>query len=169
MRIGGGDHAEDLFGGEPRGIDAMRRERGVGICHSVGDRFRQRVPPRYRLVPCREAPSAFVLSTEEVVGDRHGQPGRQGDSEPGAQGVVAGEAPGEVALHDNRNTASEVALDLFCRCKQCGEVETHPRFDVRALVHLAPKRLVEGRHGGDEDGLAGSGEHRRDRRLPSAS
>lgn len=168
MRIGGGDHAEDLFGGEPCGVDASHRERGVGIRHLVRDGLRQRVPSRYRLVPGCEAAPAFVVSADEVVRDGSRQPGRQSDAEPGAQGAVAGKAPGEVALYNNRNAAFEVALDLFGCREQCREVEAHPGFDVRPPVHLAPEGLVEGGHGGNEDGLTGSREHRSDRRLSSA-
>jgi hypothetical protein len=168
LRIGGCDHAEDFFGGETCCVDALHRERGVSIRDLVRDGFRHSVPSRSRLVPCCEAAPAFVVSTDEVVGDGSRQPGRQRDAEPGAQGAVAGEAPGEVALHDHRNAASEMALDLFGCCEQCGEVEAHPGFDVRPFVHLAPEGLIEGRHGGNKNGLTGSGEQWSDRRLPGA-
>lgn len=165
----GDDHAENLFGAESRGVDAMHRERGVGLHHSVRDGFDQRVPSRCRLVPRGEAASAFVFGADEVVGDGLGQPGRQSDAEPGAQSVVAGQAPGEVAFHDDRDAVFEVTLDLVGCGEQCGEVQAHPRIDVGPLVHLVSEGLVQGRHGGDEDGFAGGGEHRCDGRLAGAS
>lgn len=74
---------------------------------------------------------------------------------------MGGEAPGEVALDDDRDAGVEMVLDLFGRGEQSGKVEAHPRLDVRPLVHRVSERLVEGRDGCDEDGLSGGGEHRR--------
>ncbi len=74
---------------------------------------------------------------------------------------MGGEAPGEVALDDDRDAGVEMVLDLLGRGEQSGKVEAHPCLDVRPLVHRASERLVEGRDGGDEDGLSGGGEHRR--------
>lgn len=168
MRIGGGDHTEDLFGAAPRGVDATHRERGVGVRHPVRGGLDQYVPPRGRLVPPSEAALPFVVGADEVVGDGYRQPSRQGDTEPGAQGPVAGEASGEVALDDDRDAGVEVPLDLLGRGEQCGEVEAHPCLDVRPLVHRVSEGLVEGRDCGDEDGLTGGSQHRRQGGLAGA-
>lgn len=106
---------------------------------------------------------SFVVGAHEVVGDWHGQRARQRDTELGAQGPMAGEAPGEVALDHDREACVEVALNLLGGGEQRGEVEAHPCFDIRPLVHRMSEWLVEGRHGGDEHGLPGRGEHGRER------
>ncbi|GBQ02972.1 hypothetical protein SSP531S_44360 [Streptomyces spongiicola] len=70
---------------------------------------------------------------------------------------MGGEAPGEVALDDDRDAGVEMALDLLGRGEQSRKVEAHPRLDVRPPVHRVSEGLVEGRDGGDEDGLSGGG------------
>lgn len=105
---------------------------------------------------------SFIVGADEVVGDRCRQPTRQGDTEPGAQGSVVGEAPGEVALDNDGDAGVKVVLDLLGRDEQGGEVEAHPCLDIRPFVHCVPDGLVEGPDCGDEDGLAGSGKHRRE-------
>lgn len=72
---------------------------------------------------------------------------------------MSGEAPGEVALDDDRDARVEVMLDLLGRGEQAREVEAHPCLYVRPLVQRLPERLVGQRDGSDEDGLPGSGEH----------
>lgn len=111
----------------------------------------------------------FDVVADQVVRDGCWQPVRQGDAEPCTQGSVGGEAAGEVAFDDDRGAAIEVVLDLLGRGEQRGEVEAHPRLDVRPLVHRVSERLVEGRDGGDEDGLPGGGEHRRQGGLSGAA
>ncbi|OKH99639.1 hypothetical protein A6A06_21260 [Streptomyces sp. CB02923] len=80
-----------------------------------------------------------------------------------------GKAPGEVAFDDDRDAGVEMVLDLLGRGEQSGEVEAHPRLDICALVHRVSERLIEGRDGGDEDGLACGGEHRRQGGLTGAA
>lgn len=74
---------------------------------------------------------------------------------------MSGEAPGEVALDDDRDAGVEVVLDLLGRGEQAREVEAHPCLYVRPLVQRLPERLVGQRDGSDEDGLPGGGEHGR--------
>lgn len=81
---------------------------------------------------------------------------------------MVGETPGEIAFDDDRDAGVEVALNLLGRGEQRGEVEAHPRLDVRQLVHRVSEGLVEGRDGGDEDSLSGNGEHRRESGLTGA-
>ncbi|WP_183153325.1 hypothetical protein [Streptomyces sp. ZS0098] len=161
MRIGVRDHAEDLVRTAPGGVDTVHRERGIGVRHPVRDGLDQCIPPRCWLVPPTEATLSFVVVADEVVRDGFRQPARQGDTEPGAQGPMGGEAPGEVALDNDRDASVEMVLDFLGRGEQSGKVQAHPRLDVRPLVHRASERLVEGRDGGDEDGLPSGGEHRR--------
>lgn len=87
----------------------------------------------------------------------------------GAQGAVGGEAPGEVALDDDRDAGVEMVQDFLGRGEQSGKVEAHPRLDVRPFVHCVSERLVERRDGGDKNGLAGGGEHRRECGLAGAA
>lgn len=82
---------------------------------------------------------------------------------------MVGEAPGEVALDHHRCAGVEVVLDLLGCGEQSGEVEAHPCVDVRPLVQRVSEGLVEGRDGGDEDGLACGGEHRREGGLAGAA
>lgn len=82
---------------------------------------------------------------------------------------MGGEAPGEVALDDDRDAGVEMVQDFLGRGEQSGKVEAHPRLDVRPLVHRVPERLVEGRDGGDKDGLSGGGQHRRQGGLAGAA
>lgn len=168
MRVGGDDRLEDLVGAEVRGVHAVHRERGVGVGHPVRDGLDEGVPVGDRLVPRGEAALALVLGADEVVGDGLGQGGRQCDAEAGSEGAVVGQAAGEVALHDDGDAGRQVAPYLVGRGEQRGEVEAHPRLDIPPLVHLTPQGLEEGWHGGDEDGFAGLGQHRRDSRLPRA-
>lgn len=95
-----------------------------------------------------------------MVRDGCRQQVRQGDTEPGTQTSVGGEAPGEVALDDDRGAGVEMVLDLLGRGEQRGEVEAHPRLYVGPFIDRVSEGLVEGWDGGDEDGLSGSGEHR---------
>lgn len=168
MTVGFCDHKEDLFGAAPRGVDAAHRERGVGVGDLVRDGFDQCVPLRRWLVPGGQATAAFVVAADEVVREGCREPVRQRDAEPSPHGLVGGEAPGEVALDDYGDAGVEVALDFLGRGEQRGEVEAHSRVDVGALVHGCPKGLVQGGHGGDEDGLSGGGKHRGDGRLAGA-
>lgn len=168
MPVGFCDHTEDLFGAAPRGVDATHRERGVSVGHLVRDGFDQCVPLRRWLVPGGQPTAAFVVTADEVVRDGSREPVRQRDAEPSPHGLVGGEAPGEVALDDHGDAGVEVALDFLGRGEQRGEVEAHSRVDVGPLVHGRPEGLVQGGHGGDEDGLAGGSEHRGDGRLAGA-
>lgn len=74
---------------------------------------------------------------------------------------MSGEAPGEVALDDDRDAGVEVVLDLLGRGEQAREVEAHPCLYIRPLVQRLSERLVGQRDGSDEDGLSGGGEHGR--------
>lgn len=165
MRVGGDDRLEDLVGAEVRGVHAVHRERGVGVDHPVRDGLDEDVPVGDRLVPCGEAALALVLGADEVVGDGPGQGGRQRDAEAGPEGAVVGQAAGEIALHDDGDAGRKVAPYLVGRSEQRGEVEAHPRLDVPPPVHLMSQGLEDGWHGGDEDGLTGLGQPRRDGRL----
>lgn len=169
MRVGGDDRLEDLVGAEVRGVHTVHRERGVGVGHLVRDGLDEGVPVGDRLVARGEAATALVLGADKVVGDGLGQGGRQCDAETGAEGVVVGQAAGEIALHDDRDADRQVAPYLLGRGEQRGQVEAHPCLDVFPLVHLMSQGLEDGWHGGDEDSPAGLGQYRGDSRLTGAS
>jgi hypothetical protein len=100
-----------------------------------------------------------------VVGDGLRQGGRQRDAKAGAEGLVVGQAAGEVALYDYGGAGRQVVPYLVGCCEQSGEVEAHPCVDIRPSVYFVPQRLVHGWHGCDKNGLACLGQQRRDGRL----
>lgn len=115
-----------------------------------------------------EAPLSFVLRAQQVVRRGLGQVRREGDAEAGPEGAVVREAPGEVALDDNRGAGGEVLSDLLGGSEQGREVEAQAGLDALPQIHLAPQRLVEERHGGDQNGAPGRREQWRDRGLPAS-
>lgn len=169
LGIGGKDGLDDLLRFEACGVHPVHREQRVGGGDPLCGVLTEGVPSGGRLVPLGKAAQTLLLRAEQLVGDGLGEVRRQCDAEARSEGLVVGQAPGKVALHDDRDVGGEVALYLIDGGEECGEVEAHPGLDVVPQVDLAPQGLVEERHGGDEDGLAGCGEHRCNGRLASAA
>lgn len=155
----------DLVRSEARGVHLAHWELRVGIRDPVRGRLAERVPAGGWLDPLSEAALAFLFRDDQLIRDGPRQIGRQRDAKPGTEGAVGGDAPGEIALHDDRDTGDQIALYLVGRGEQGGEVEAHARLDVLPHVDLSLQRLVEERHGGDQDGSPSCREHRCNGRL----
>lgn len=169
LRVGGQDRLEDLVGVQPRGVHAVHRELGVGVGNPVGSAFDEGVPPGFGLGPISEPTPALVFAACQLVGHRLGQVGRQPDAETGTESAVVGQAASEVALHDDGGALGQVAPYLIGRGEQRGQVEAHPGLGIAPQVHLASQRLVDERHGRDQNGSTGRCQQRSDGRLAGAA
>lgn len=99
LRFRGEDVLDDLLRSEVCGVNLPHRKVGVGVSDAFRSVFAEDVPARYRLVTFGQATPAFVLRTDQLVGDRPGEVGRQCDAEADAESVMVSQAPGEVAFH----------------------------------------------------------------------
>ncbi|WP_405643520.1 hypothetical protein [Streptomyces uncialis] len=134
----GEDRPDDLLRGTAGRVDPMHREPDVGGRDPVCAFLAQGVPPGDGFDPSVETPLPFVLRAQQVVRGGLGQVWREGDSEAGPEGVVVREAPGEVALDDDRSADSEVVPDLLGGREQGREVEAQASLDALPQIHLAP-------------------------------